>query len=58
MAGSNVPTLNSLLNPYHIAFGQSVYSGELHLDKKRINIDSGTEIIQFPKDGYLISARL
>lgn len=27
MGGANVPTLNSLLNPYHIAFGQGVYQG-------------------------------
>lgn len=27
MGGANVQTLNSLLEPYHIAFGQGVYSG-------------------------------
>ncbi len=28
MAGSNIPSLNALLAPYHIAFGQNVYSGD------------------------------
>jgi hypothetical protein len=45
MAGSNVPSLNNLLSPYHIAFGEKVFSGELYLDKRQIIIDSGTEII-------------
>lgn len=58
MAGANIPTLNSLLKPYHIAFGEKVFSGEIFLDKKQVIIDSGTEIVQFPKDGYLLSAKL
>jgi hypothetical protein len=31
MAGSNVATLNALLDPYHIAFGTGVYSGSFKL---------------------------
>lgn len=58
MAGSNIPSLNALLQPYNIAFGEKVFSGEFFLDKRQIMIDSGTEIIRFPKGGYLISARL
>ena len=58
MAGSNVPTLNSLLEPYNIAFGENVFSGEFFLEKRQIMIDSGTEIIRFPKDGYLLSTSL
>lgn len=59
MAGSNVGSLNSLLEPYHIAFGdQKVFSGDFILDKKQVYIDSGTEIVSFPKGGYLISANL
>lgn len=34
MAGANVPTLNALLAPYHIAFGEKVFSGEIYLDKR------------------------
>ena len=28
MAGSNVPTLNAFLEPYHVAFGEKVFSGD------------------------------
>ena len=58
MGGSNVPTLNSLLAPYNGAFGESVFSGDFIMDKREVFIDSGSEIIRFPKDGYLISASL
>jgi len=58
MAGSNVPSLNSLLEPYNIAFGQKVFSGEFYLEKRQVVIDSATEIIKFPKNGYLLSAKL
>ena len=58
MGGSNVPTYNELLKPYHIAFGQSVVSGKFKFEDKLIEITSGTEIIKFPKGGYLISPQL
>lgn len=58
MGGANIPTINSLLNKYHIAFGEKVVSGEFYIDKRQIIIDSGSEIIKFPKNGYLISAKL
>jgi membrane-bound transcription factor site-1 protease len=31
MGGSNTPTLNSLLNSYHISFGQGIYSGDFEV---------------------------
>ena len=55
MGGSNGPTYNELLKPYHIAFGQSVASGMFKVEDKLIDIISGTEIIHFPQGGYLIS---
>jgi len=58
MGGSNVPSINSLLKPYHIALGQGVYSGQFLVENKMIDIVSGSEIIRFPKDGYLISPEL
>lgn len=59
MAGSNVRTLNALLEPYNIALGdQRVLSGDFVLDKRKVVIDSGSEIVQFPQGGYLISADL
>ena len=46
MAGSNVRTINALLEPYHIGLGdQRVMSGDFILDKRRIVIDSGSEIV-------------
>ena len=48
MGGSNVPTLNELLHPYHIALGQSVASGIFKLEDKVFDIISGSEIIHFP----------
>lgn len=59
MAGANVRTINALLEPYHIALGdRRVMSGDFILDKRRVVIDSGSEIVQFPVGGYLISADL
>ena len=59
MAGSNVGTLNALLEPYNIAFGDKrVFSGDFILEKRQVVINSGTEIVEFPKDGFLISAGL
>ena len=53
MGGANVPTINKLLKPYHIAFGQSVAQGVFKLEDRAIGIVSGSEIIHFPQGGYL-----
>lgn len=59
MGGANIGSLNSLLKPYNIAFGdQRVLTGDFIMDKRQVVIDSGTEIVKFPKDGYLVSADL
>jgi membrane-bound transcription factor site-1 protease len=58
MAGSNVPSLNALLQPYDIALGEKVFSGEFYLEKRQVMVDSGTEIIRFPQGGHLLSAQL
>ena len=59
MAGANIGALNALLEPYHIAFGDKrVLSGDFLIDQRQVIIDSGTEIVKFPKDSYLISADL
>ena len=34
MAGSNVPTINALLDKYHIALGEKVVSGDFFMDKR------------------------
>lgn len=59
MAGSNVPSLNALLDNYYISFGdERVLSGDFVLDKRPVSIDSGTEIVRFPKGGYLLGTDL
>lgn len=58
MGGSNLLTLNQLLQPYHIALGQGVYQGKITLESTKIDVLSSTEIIRFPKDGYLVSVDL
>lgn len=58
MAGSNLPSLNAFLESYHIALGEKVFSGEFYLDKRQVMIDSGTEIIRWPKGGYVIAPQL
>lgn len=59
MGGANIGSLNSLLKPYNIAFGDKrVLTGDFIMDKRQVVIDSGTEIVKFPKDGYLVSADL
>jgi membrane-bound transcription factor site-1 protease len=34
MAGANIPSINSLLDKYHIAFGEKVVSGDFYIDKR------------------------
>lgn len=58
MGGANVPTLNALLGPYGISLGQGVYQGQLMLESQKIEVQSGSEIIRFPRGGYLLSAEL
>ena len=58
MGGSNVPTLNALLEPYHIAFGQGVFQGSFKMGDRTVDIVSGSEIIRFPRGGYLLSPQL
>ena len=58
MGGSNVPTLNALLEPYHIAFGQGVFQGAFKMGERTVDIVSGSEIIMFPRGGFLLSPQL
>jgi len=58
MGGSNVPTLNALLQPYHIALGQGVFQGAFKMGERQVEIVSGSEIIMFPRGGYLLSPQL
>jgi len=58
MAGGNILALNELLAPYHVAFGERVFSGDFQISKKQVLVDSSTELIRFPRGGYLVSALL
>ena len=52
-AGSNVPNLNNFLLKYDIALSQDTISGNVYLMNKIIEINSGTSISLFPKDGFI-----
>ena len=51
--GSNVPNLNSFLLKYDIALSQDTISGNVYLMNKIIEINSGTSISLFPKEGLI-----
>ena len=54
-----MPSPNALLDNYYISLGdERVLSGDFVLDKRQVSIDSGTEIVRFPKGGYLMSTEL
>ncbi|CAF0822220.1 unnamed protein product [Rotaria sordida] len=52
--GANLPALNNLLKPLGIALGDTVLEGNFDLGEHTIYYASGTHIVQFPADGYLI----
>jgi len=58
--GANVPALNELLEPYAIAFGDTVYEGDFQIGEHLGFYSSGTSIIRFPDDeaSYLIARDL
>ena len=53
-----MPTLNALLQPYHVALGQGVHQGAFRVGDRTVEIVSGSEIIMFPRGGYLLSPML
>ena len=52
-SGSNVPNLNNFLLKYDIALSQDTISGNVYLMNKIIEINSGTSISLFPKNGFI-----
>ncbi|CAF3593680.1 unnamed protein product [Adineta steineri] len=52
--GANLPALNNLLKPLGIALGDTILEGNFDLGEHMIYYASGTHIVQFPADGYLI----
>lgn len=56
--GSNIPSLNDLLAPWGMAFGDGVYEGDVELGSQKTVYASGTSIVKFPSDGILFRQTL
>lgn len=55
VGGANIPALNDLLQPFGIAFGSSVFAGDLQILNKTISYFSGSYLIKFPRSGFLFT---
>ncbi|TYJ32297.1 hypothetical protein E1A91_A05G026100v1 [Gossypium mustelinum] len=53
--GANIPALNDLLEPFGIAFGDKILNGDFSIDGEHSRYASGTDIVRFPRDGYIHS---
>ncbi|XP_043807636.1 subtilisin-like protease SBT6.1 isoform X2 [Manihot esculenta] len=53
--GANIPALNDLLAPFGIAFGDKILNGDFSIDGEQSRYASGTDIVRFPRDGYVHS---
>ncbi|KAK6236329.1 Peptidase S8/S53 domain - like 10 [Theobroma cacao] len=53
--GANIPALNDLLAPFGIAFGGKILNGDFSIDGEQSRYASGTDIVRFPRGGYVHS---
>lgn len=53
--GANIPALNELLAPLGIAFGDRILNGDFSINGEQSHYASGTEIVKFPRGGYVHS---
>lgn len=53
--GANIPALNDLLAPLGIAFGDKILNGDFSVTGEQSRYASGTNIVKFPKGGYVHS---
>ncbi|XP_047170955.1 subtilisin-like protease SBT6.1 isoform X2 [Vigna umbellata] len=53
--GANIPALNDLLAPFGIAFGDKILNGDFSLLGEQNRYASGTNIVRFPRGGYVHS---
>ncbi|KAE8680982.1 Membrane-bound transcription factor site-1 protease [Hibiscus syriacus] len=53
--GANIPALNDLLAPFGIAFGDKILNGDFTIDDEQSRYASGTDILRFPRGGYVHS---
>ncbi|XP_050218148.1 subtilisin-like protease SBT6.1 isoform X2 [Mercurialis annua] len=51
--GANIPALNDLLAPFGIAFGDKILNGDFSINGEQSRYASGTDIVRFPKGGYV-----
>ncbi|CAI9264604.1 unnamed protein product [Lactuca saligna] len=51
--GANLPALNDLLFPFGIAFGDRILNGNIKIEHDRCRYASGSNIVKFPKGGFL-----
>ncbi|XP_048321054.2 subtilisin-like protease SBT6.1 isoform X2 [Ziziphus jujuba] len=51
--GANIPALNDLLAPFGIAFGDKILNGDYSMDGEQSRYASGTDIVRFPRGGYV-----
>jgi len=58
MGGSNLKSLNTLLQPYGMSLKESSYSGNVFVGDEKIKIESGAIIDRFPNKGYLFSGKV
>jgi membrane-bound transcription factor site-1 protease len=56
--GANIPSLNDFLLNFGIAFGDTVWRGDILVAGQRIGFLSGSEIIAFPKKGLIHTSKL
>ncbi|XVF88546.1 hypothetical protein PTKIN_Ptkin19aG0059100 [Pterospermum kingtungense] len=53
--GANIPALNDLLAPFGIAFGDKILTGDFSIDGEQSRYASGTDIVRFPRGGFVHS---
>ncbi|GAB5364099.1 hypothetical protein AAMO2058_000940000 [Amorphochlora amoebiformis] len=53
--GSNLPQLNRLLKPFHMAFSDRILDADLSIRGQSFKYESGSSIYQFPRGGRLYS---
>lgn len=53
--GANIPALNDLLAPLGIAFGDKILNGDFSVTGEHSRYASGTNIVKFPRGGYVHS---
>ena len=53
--GANIPALNDLLAPFGIAFGDRILNGDFKVKYDRSRYASGSNIVKFPRGGYVHS---